>query len=75
MSKIVAKNGSMAVTFGNDTRTQPEPVGFTGTVCQMSWDNAAVMHGLRQMFGCTERERIVAIEVDHYGIKAKFERT
>lgn len=75
MSKIVRKDGALAVTFTNDVRVPAEEPGFTGVCNQISWDNAAVMHGLRQMFGCPLNEKIVAITVDNYGIKAKFERT
>lgn len=67
------KTGATEITFGNDIRMIATNMG-TGSMCQLSWDNVAVMLGLRKMFACNESERIVGIEVDNYGIKAKFER-
>lgn len=75
MAKVLRKNGAIAVTFTNDVRTPALEPGFDGTVSQLSWDNAFLMPGLRAMFGCQPDERIVAIEVDNHGIKAKFERS
>lgn len=74
MSQIRNSDNVKVVTFGNDTRIKAERPGFDGVVGQISWDNASLQAGLREMFGCLKSEVITAIEITDDGIKAKFVR-
>jgi glucan biosynthesis protein len=51
-----------------------EPTMSSGTVSQISWQNASAIRGLRTMFGCKDNEMITNIEVTEVGIKAQFEK-
>lgn len=66
---IIRNDGTnKAVTFVGAA----QPVGFSGTVSQISWDNGDLRTALHQMFAVKPNEVLVAIEISDYGIKAQF---
>lgn len=57
----------MKITF------DPNNSSMTGTVSFASWHNEDLQAAIRRAFNESPRERIVEIEIDQNGIKAKFE--
>lgn len=72
MKTYANKDGSRTVSFNHDPADAHSLSG--GTQSNISWGNPDTMKGLRVMFGCREDELLVAVQIDAYGIKAKFER-
>lgn len=45
----------------------------SGVTSRVSWENPDTMAGLRQIFGCADREELVAVVASPTGLQAYFE--